>query len=68
MKKIVIAQVGGFGNHVRWLMLLDPQYSFRLDTEELKAGVFHNMIAEGEVIASTRADLGRVGTGVAAQL
>ena len=26
----IIAPIGGFGNHVRWLMLLDPRYQFTL--------------------------------------
>jgi hypothetical protein len=26
----IVAPIGGFGNHVRWLLLLDPQYKFTL--------------------------------------
>lgn len=38
MAKVIVAPTGGFGNHLRWLMLLDNQFSFNfkinITTEE----------------------------------
>jgi hypothetical protein len=36
VNKAIFAPTGGFGNHLRWLLLLDDQFSFTFDSSEQK--------------------------------
>lgn len=38
----IVAPVGGFGNHLRWLALLDPQFSFRKVTQNASHTIYHS--------------------------